>query len=68
MIDKRIFANQYNIKNIHHEIEIMKKMQHENIVKLLDVYQTANNMYIVTEYCSGGDLRGHLKQHRPLSE
>jgi len=26
----------------------MKKMDHENIVKLLDVYQTNNNMYIVT--------------------
>lgn len=26
VIDKRIFANQYNLKNIHYEIEIMKKL------------------------------------------
>lgn len=29
----------------------MKKLEHENIVRLLDVYQTSNNMYIVTEFC-----------------
>ena len=28
VIDKRIFTNQYNLKNIHSEIEIMKKMEH----------------------------------------
>jgi len=29
----------------------MKKIQHKNIVELLDVYQSANNIYIVTEFC-----------------
>lgn len=48
VIDKKIFANTYNIKSIQSEIEIMKKVDHQNIVKLLDVYQTNNNMYIVT--------------------
>ena len=48
VIDKKIFSNNYNVKSIQSEIDIMKKMDHENIVKLLDVYQTNNNMYIVT--------------------
>ena len=46
----------------------MKKVQHENIVRLLDVYQTSNNMYIVTEYCEGGDLANLLKKKKRLSE
>jgi serine/threonine protein kinase len=46
----------------------MKKMEHENIVKLLDVYQTSNNMYIVTEFCEEGDLRNYLKKKKKLSE
>lgn len=29
-------------------MEIMKKVHHENIVKLHGLYQTNNNMYIVT--------------------
>ena len=46
----------------------MKKMEHENIVKLLDVYQTSNNMYIVTEFCEEGDLRNYLKKKKKLTE
>jgi len=48
VIDKRLFTSAFNIKNLHSEIEIMKKVSHKNIVKLHDVFQTANNMYIVT--------------------
>ena len=46
----------------------MKKLTHENIVGLLDVYQTSNNMYIVTEFCEEGDLRGYLKRRKRLLE
>lgn len=46
----------------------MKKVQHDNIVRLLDVYQTSNNMYIVTEYCEGGDLANFLKKRKHLPE
>jgi serine/threonine protein kinase len=48
VIDKKIFSNAYNVKNIQSEIDIMKKVSHDNIVKLYDIYQTSNNMYIVT--------------------
>ncbi len=66
VIDKKIFSNNYNVKSIQSEIDIMKKMDHNNIVKLLDVYQTNNNMYIVTEYCRDGDLRSYIKKKKKL--
>ena len=68
VIDKKIFANTYNIRSIQSEIEIMKRVEHDNIVKLLDVYQTNNNMYIVTEFCQEGDLRGYIKKKKRLGE
>lgn len=43
------------------EIEIMKICQHENIVKLYDVYETNENYNLVMEYCSEGDLLHYLK-------
>lgn len=46
----------------------MKKVDHPNIVKLLDVYQTSNNMYIVTEFCQNGDLRNYLRKKRKIPE
>lgn len=60
VIDKRIFTSNFNLKNLHSEIEIMKKVSHQNIVQLYDVFQTNNNMYIITELCDY-DLYHYLK-------
>lgn len=68
VIDKKIFSNAYNVKNIQSEIDIMKKVSHENIVKLYDIYQTANNMYIVTEFCQNGDLFKLLQKRKRIPE
>jgi serine/threonine protein kinase len=68
VIDKKIFLNAYNLKNIQSEIDIMKMVQHNSIVRLFDIYQTTNNMYIVTEFCEDGDLFNLLKKKRKLSE
>ena len=46
----------------------MKRIDHPNVVKLLDVYQTSNNMYIVTEFCEEGDLAGWLKNKKKGTE
>jgi serine/threonine-protein kinase ULK/ATG1 len=68
VIDKKIFSNAYNVKNIQSEIDIMKKVSHDNIVQLYDIYQTANNMYIVTELCRDGDLYRLLQRRRKIAE
>lgn len=67
VIDKRIFTSSFNLKNLHSEIDIMKRVNHRNIVKLFDVFQTNNNMYIVTELCDF-DLYSYLKEKRKLPE
>jgi serine/threonine protein kinase len=33
---------------------------HPHIVTLLDIYYTANNCYIVMEYCEGGSLQAQI--------
>jgi serine/threonine protein kinase len=68
VIDKKIFANKYNLKNVQSEIDIMKKVDHPNIVKLHDIFQTTNNMYIVTELCESGDLSSYLKAKKKIPE
>lgn len=45
----------------------MKKVKHPNILQLLDVYQTAHNIYIITEYCDE-DLARWLKRHGKAPE
>ena len=41
----------------------MKALSHPNIVKMLDVFHSSNNTYIVTELCNGGDMKEYLKNH-----
>lgn len=38
------------------EINIMRLLNHENIVRLYDYTSTNNHLYIVMEFCSGKDL------------
>jgi serine/threonine protein kinase len=42
------------------EIEVLKICQHPNIIRLLDVFENPEYIYIVLENCSGGDLFTYL--------
>lgn len=49
-------------------LEELTKLQHENVVCLLDCKETPQYVYIVMEYCNGGDLADYLLQRGTLSE
>ncbi|EGR29750.1 hypothetical protein IMG5_149340 [Ichthyophthirius multifiliis] len=38
------------------EIKILKNLDHTNILKLIELFQDNKNYYVITEFCSGGDL------------
>lgn len=44
------------------EIEILKICQHPSIVRLLDVFENQDYIYIVMEYLKGGDLFNYLEK------
>lgn len=46
----------------------MKSLKQENIVRLIDVLRTGNNYYIISEFCSYGDLKNFIKTSAPFSE
>lgn len=39
----------------------MKSLKNENIVHFIDCIMTNRNIYIITEYCNGPDLKLYLK-------
>ena len=51
---------------IINEIDILKKLNHPDIVKILEFYKTETAYYIISEYCSGGELFEKAETH--LSE
>ena len=52
---------------ILNEIEVMKCLNHPNIVKLIDLYKSEKHFYIVTEYCKDGDLK-YILMNKNLTE
>ena len=43
-------------EEILNEINIMKKIDHQNIMKIYEFYSTESTFYLVLEFCEGGDL------------
>jgi hypothetical protein len=44
------------------EIEVLKMCQHPNIIRLLDIFESQDYIYIVMENLSGGDLFSYLEK------
>ena len=46
------------------EIELLKKLDHPNIVKLFEYFSDDDKYYLITEYCRGGDLSEIIKKKK----
>lgn len=44
------------VNELRNEIDILKSLDHPNIVKAIETFEHGDKIYIVTELCSGGDL------------
>ena len=60
---KRFTANPRAKKYLDNEINILKIIDHPNIVKLFTIKETSNFMYIIAEFCNGGDLSKCLEDY-----
>ncbi|KAG9759729.1 Pkinase-domain-containing protein, partial [Aureobasidium melanogenum] len=50
------------------EIAIMKLLDHRNIVRLYDVWENHNELYLIMEYVEGGELFHYIEERRGLAE
>lgn len=50
------------------EITILKELTHPNIVKLHDYVETSADIFLIMEYCNGGDMGDYLQSKGTLSE
>ena len=50
------------------EIQILKKLEHPNIMKIYEYYDDSKNIYIVSELCDQGDLLGKMRKLGSMSE
>ena len=72
-IDKKFTQNPRAKKYLDNEISILQEIEHPNIIKLIEVHETSQYIYLVMELCNGGGLSDCLEDHmkknkKPFSE
>ena len=63
---KNILKGQSN--KLFEEIEILRRLEHPNIMKIYEYFIDDKNIYIITEFCDQGDLLGKMKKLYSMSE
>mgnify|MGYP000865024384 CR=1 FL=1 len=53
---------------ILNEINILKKMDHPNIVKIFEFYNTPDGYFLITEFCPDGELFNEIVDNAPFTE
>jgi len=66
VIDKNN-EEEYSDEEILNEINILKKIDHPNIMKIFEFYSTPTTYYLILEFCEGGDLNDFVSTNK-LSE
>ena len=59
----KIQENKVDDMEIKNEIDILKKLDHPNIVKIYEFYNSDSNYFIITEYCKFGELYSKLNRN-----
>ena len=55
--------NEKTLKRTLREINMLKKLDHPNIIKLYEVYESKNSIYLIMEKCNGGELFDNIIEH-----
>ncbi len=61
IMNKKEMTNK-QLELVKTEIDILKICQHPNIIRLYDVIENQEKIYIVTEFCSGKDLFSYIEK------
>ncbi|XP_024359687.1 serine/threonine-protein kinase ATG1c isoform X2 [Physcomitrium patens] len=68
---KEIATEKLNKKlqeSLRSEIAILRRTDHPNIIRLHDIVEGQNRIYLVLEYCAGGDLAAYIQRYGKVDE
>ena len=69
IMDKiELFTDPLNLRRVKTEISLLKIVRHKNIIKLYEVIETPQKIYLIMEYCEGGELFDYIVKKQHLTE
>lgn len=68
-IDKSLLLSNIQIAtNALKQLDILRKLNHPNLIKLYEVYEDSTHLHYVMEYSNGSLLSNYIRNKGPLSE
>ncbi|CAD8067762.1 unnamed protein product [Paramecium primaurelia] len=68
ILQKKKIENNADATRVQREISILRKVNHENIIKLYEILESDENLYLVMEYAKGGELFDYIVKKHQLPE
>ena len=68
IIKSKTFMNDEDEKALINEINVLKSLDHPNILKVFECFNTKRKFYIITELCTGGELFDKIQSINNFNE
>ena len=65
---EKMQSNEESSLELKNEIEILKNIDHPNIMKIYEFFEDDNNIYLINEFCGGGDVASMHDQYGEFPE
>lgn len=67
-INKQFMKEDSSKKKVMQEFNILRKLRHQNVVRLYESFETIQHIVFVMEVCGGGELLTYVRRRRKLKE
>ena len=68
ILEKRRIKSKEEFIRINREIEMLKSLNHPNVIKIHKILEDSKTFYIIMEYCQNGELFNRIVQKQHLNE
>ncbi len=68
VLEKCRIADSSDIDRVTREIHILKIIRHPNLIQLYEIIETSAQLYLITDYASGGELFDYIVSNSRVKE
>eukprot|EP00794_Sanderia_malayensis_P011080 gene11080-12248_t len=68
IISKKKAPDDYLVKFLPREIQVLKRLRHQNCITLLEAIETNSRIYLIMNVADNGDLLEYIRSNGPLSD
>ena len=60
ILEKEKISDVADVERVAREIHILKIVRHPDVIQLYEIIETEKQLYLIMEYCNGGELFDYI--------